>query len=59
MSALNDWLKEVQDCYDLKPLYIIEPLNIDNEIASLPFEVTLTSIDYTNFITEFKDNSAS
>jgi len=25
----------------------------------LPFEATLTSIDYANFITEFQDNDAS
>lgn len=33
MSALNDWLKEVQDCYDLKALYTIEPINIEIEIS--------------------------
>ncbi|CAD8161990.1 unnamed protein product [Paramecium pentaurelia] len=58
MSALNDWLKEVQDCYDLKTLYIIEPINIEDEIKQLPFEPTLTSLDYNNFMLEFQDNPA-
>ncbi|CAD8173203.1 unnamed protein product [Paramecium octaurelia] len=58
ISALNDWVREVQDCYDLKTLYIIEPINIENEMKQLPFEPTLTTLDYNNFMIEFQDNPA-
>lgn len=29
MSALNDWVKEIQDCYELKALFNEEPLDLE------------------------------
>lgn len=32
MSALNDWVKEICDCYELKELFILEQIDINEEI---------------------------
>ncbi|KAM3138439.1 hypothetical protein pb186bvf_009525 [Paramecium bursaria] len=58
MSALNDWVKEIQDCQQLKQLYKEIEIDIQNEIQQLKFEPILQAFDYEDFQQSFKDHQA-